>query len=157
MGDLLPLPDELKPQDPIDGQGLKIEISLLSEYEDGRLKFQATSNIPDETPIIFTLKGRKYSAQCNATVSNNTLTSDWFSDKGNSIKDGFYTVELSCPIDRVLPDNVKKIFGERSRNIYGRCVRFDPIGGNTIHFTCGLLIKNKKVQIIDMQQKISEL
>lgn len=157
MGDLLPLPDELKPQDPIDGQGLKIEISLLSEYEDGRLKFQATSNIPDETPIIFTLKGRKYSAQCKATVSNNTLTSDWFSNKGNSIKDGFYTVELSCPIDRVLPDNVKKIFGERSRNIYGRCVRFDPIGGNTIHFTCGLLIKNKKVQIIDMQQKISEL
>ena len=157
MGDLLPLPDELKPQDPIDGQGLKIEISLLSEYKDGKLKFQATSNIPDETPMIFTLKGRKYTAQCKAITSNNTLTSDWFSDKGNPIKDGFYTVELSCPIDRVLPDNVKKIFGERSRNIYGKCVRFDPIGGNTIHFTCGLLVKNKRIQIIDMQQKISEL
>ena len=157
MGDLLPLPDELKPQGPIDGQGLKIEISLLPEYRDGKLKFQASSNIPDETPIIFTLKGRKYSAQCKVIASNNTLTSDWFSDKGNPIKDGFYTMELSCPIDRVLPHNVKKIFGERSRNIYGNCVRFDPIGGNTIHFTCGLLVKNKSIQIIDMLQKLSEL
>ena len=95
--------------------------------------------------------------QCKATTSNSTLISDWFSDKGNSIKDGFYTVELSCPIDKVLPDKIRSIFGERNRNIYGNCVKFDPIGGNTIHFCSGILIKNKNVQIIDLQQKISEL
>ena len=132
MGDLLPLPDELKPIPPVDGQGLKIEVSILSEYNDGKLKFQAISNIPDGTPIIFTLRGKKYTAQCKATTSNSTLISDWFSDKGNSIKDGFYTVELSCPIDKVLPDKIRSIFGERNRNIYGNCVKFDPIGGNTI-------------------------
>ena len=157
MGDLLPLPDELKPLDPIDGKGLKIEISLLSEYDAGKLKFQATSNIPDETPIIFTLKGNKYLAQCKTMTHAHIGISDWFSDRGNAIKDGFYTVELSCPIDRVLPDSIKTIFGERNRNIYGKCVKFDPIGGNTIHFTCGLLVKNKKVQVIDMQQRTSEL
>ena len=157
MGDLLPLPDELKPIPPVDGQGLKIEVSILSEYNDGKLKFQAISNIPDGTPIIFTLRGKKYTAQCKATTSNSTLISDWFSDKGNSIKDGFYTVELSCPIDKVLPDKIRSIFGERNRNIYGNCVKFDPIGGNTIHFCSGILIKNKNVQIIDLQQKISEL
>ena len=121
------------------------------------MRFEVASNIPDQTPIIFTLKGRKYTAQCKTTKNDSLLMSDWFSDKGNAIKNGFYTVEVSCPIDRVLPDNVRKIFGERNRNIYGRCVKFDPIGGNTIHFSCGLLVKNEKVQIIDMQQKISEL
>lgn len=157
MGDLLPLPDELLPQDPIEGLGLMIEVSLLSEYDNGKLRFQANSNIPDGTPIIFTVKGRKYTAQCKDTTINGELISDWFSERGQPIRDGFYTVELSCPIDRVLPDKVKKIFGERNRNIYGRYVKFNPIGGNVIHFSCGLLVKDKKVQTIDMQQKVSEL
>ena len=157
MGDLLPLPDELKPQDPVEGKGLNIEVSLVSDYKDGKLKFQSTSNIPNGTPIIFTLKGIKYLAQSKSTIDNGTSTSDWFSDKGYPIKDGFYMIELSCPIDRVLPDSIKPIFGERNRNIYGKCVKFDPIGGNTIQFSCGIFIKNKKAQIIDMQQRISEL
>lgn len=154
MGDLLPLPDELQPQKPVVGQELEIDGDLTSEYKDGKLRFQATSNIPNETPIIFTLRGRKYAAQCSAVVTDGLLKSDWFSYKGNSIKDGFYTIELSCPIDRALPENIKKIFGERNRNICGKFVKFDPIGGNTIHFSYGLLIKNEKVQVIDMQQKI---
>ena len=59
MGDLLPLPDELKPQDPIDGQGLKIEISLLSEYKDGKLKFQATSEYSRRNPHDIYSQGKK--------------------------------------------------------------------------------------------------
>lgn len=157
MGDLLPLPDELKPQSPIDGQELLIEVSLIPEHSNGKLRFQAISNIPDGTPIIFTLKGKKYTAQCKTTMNDRVLISDWFSDKGNGMNDGFYIVELSCPIDRVLPENIRKIFGERNRNICGNCVKFDPIGGNTIRFSCGLLIKSGKVQLIDMQQKITEL
>lgn len=157
MGDLLPLPDELQPLKPIDGQELTIEVSLHSECNNGKLRFQASTNIPDGTPIIFTLKGRKYSAQCKATINAGTLKSDWFSDKGNQINDGFYTIELSSPINSVLPDNVKMVLGERNRNICGKYVKFDPIGGNTIHFSCGLLIKNERVQIIDMYQRMSEL
>lgn len=66
---------------------------------DGKLKFQATSNIPDETPITFTLKGKKYLAQCQAITNARTLTSDWFSDRGNPIKDGFYTKVEPRPDD----------------------------------------------------------
>lgn len=85
------------------------------------------------------------------------LISEWFSDNGNPLKQGFYTINLTCPIDRVLPSNIQKIFGERNRNIIGNCVKFDPIGGNTIHFSCGLLVKNNNIQVIDMQQRISDL
>lgn len=157
MGDLLPLPKGLAPLDPIPDHELVIEISLKAENNDGKLRFIASSNIPEETPIIFSLRGNKYSAQCKTVVSNNMLISEWFSDNGNPLKQGFYTINLTCPIDRVLPSNIQKIFGERNRNIIGNCVKFDPIGGNTIHFSCGLLVKNNNIQVIDMQQRISDL
>ncbi|MFR5081204.1 MAG: hypothetical protein ACLTEE_00430 [Anaerobutyricum hallii] len=51
------------------------------------------------------------------------------------MKNGFYTIDVSCPIYSVLPEKIKKIFGEeRNRNICGQYVKFEPVGGNTIHF-----------------------
>lgn len=157
MGDLLPLPEELEHKEPVKGQELKIEASLISELHDGKVRFKVTSNIPKGTPLIFTLRGKKYMAQCKLVAGNDVLTSEWFSDKSNPIKNGFYTIEVSCPIDKVLPEDVRKIFGERNRNIYGQCVKFEPIGGNTIRFSYGVMIKSSAVHVIDMQQRISEL
>lgn len=157
MGDLLPLPEELEPMEPIKGEELKIEASVTSELYDGKVRFQVSSNIPEGTPIIFTLSGRNYIAQCKTTLENNILISEWFSDKGSPIKHGFYTLNVSSPISNVLPDNIKKIFGERNRNIYGQYVNFDPIGGNTISFSYGVVIKTNTIQLIDMQQRISEI
>ncbi len=88
MGDLLPLPKEMEPIAPIKGKELAIEISLQVENNNGLLRFQAMSNIPEETPIIFSLTGKKYKAQYKTTVSNSTLISDWFSDHGNPLKQG---------------------------------------------------------------------
>ena len=67
------------------------------------------------------------------------------------------TIDVSCPIYSVLPEKIKKIFCERNRNICGQYVKFEPVGGNTIHFSYGLVLKNSKVQFIDMQQRISAL
>lgn len=157
MGDLLPLPEELEPKQPINGQELKIEASLISEMSGGKIRFQVSSNIPEGTPLVFTLRGKEYTAQCKSVVGNRVLKSEWFSDGGNSIKNGFYTIEISCPIYSVLPEKIKKIFGERNRNIYGHYVKFEPVGGNSIHFSYGLMIKENTVHVIDMQQRISEL
>lgn len=158
MGDLLPLPEELKPKPPIKGQELKIEASLTAEMNNGKIRFQASSNIPEGTPLIFTLQGKKYKAQSKQVAGSNSTISEWFSDKGRPIKSGFYTLEISCPIDKVLPENIRKMFGERNRNIFGPCVNFDPFGGNTIHISYGVLIeKNAVHKIISMQQRISEL
>lgn len=157
MGDLLPLPKELEPKNPIKGQELKIEASIIPELQDGKIRFLITSNIPEGTPMMFTLRGKKYNAQSKSIVNNQSLISEWFSDKGNALKSEFYTVDISCPIDKLLPQDVQKIFGERNRNIYGRYVKFEPITGNTISFSYGLIIRNDEVQVIDMQQRISEL
>lgn len=157
MGDLLPLPEELEPKQPITGQELKIDISLIEEMNKGKIRFQVSSNIPEGTPLMFTLRSKEYMAQCNSVAGNNISRSEWFSDKGNPIKNGFYIVEVSCPIHSVLPTKIKKIFGERNRNIYGKCVKFEPVGGNTIYFSYGITITGNRVHLIDMQQKISEM
>ena len=156
MGDLLPLPEELKPKQPIEGMGLKIEATLTAELKNGKTRFEVYSNIPSETPIIFSLSGRKYNAQCKNVAEERTFSSSWFSDKGQGLKDGYYTLDITCPIGNVLPENVKKVFGDRSRNIYGKYVKFDPIGGNRIHFSYGVVIEKNTVKILDMQKSISE-
>ena len=157
MGDLLPLPEELEPKEPLAGKELMIQVSLTPEYENGKIRISVKSNIPESTPLIFTLKGKKYRAQSKSVVHDGTIISEWFSDHDNPIKEGFYTIEVTCPINNVLPDKVKRIFGERSRNICGSCVKFDPIGGNTIHFSYGLIIRNKDIRTIDMQQEYASI
>ena len=157
MGDLLPLPKELEPEHPMAGQELKIIASLNGEINCGKIKFSVSSNIPDGTPLLFTLRGKGYCAQCKSVVDNGVLVSEWFSDRGDAIKNGCYTVELSSPIYSILPERIQRIFGERNRNIYGSCVKFNPIGGNTIHCSFGLIIKEKSIHVIDFQEKISAL
>lgn len=157
MGDLLPLPEELEPKQPINGQELKIEAFLIWEMNGRKIRFQVSSNIPEGTPLIFTLHGKDYTVQCKSVAGTNVSTSEWFSDGGNPIKNGFYTIGVSCPIYSMLPQKIKKIFGERNRNIYGQYVKFEPVGGNTIHFSYGLMIKENTVHVIDMQQRISAL
>lgn len=157
MGDLLPLPDEMKPQEPIKGMEFEITGSIKAETDNGKLRFILSSNIPKETPLIFSLKGRKYHAKCKVSASNSETLSEWFSDKSNPMKNGFYIIEVTTPIDKVLPKEVQKLFGERNRNIYGRYVKYDPIMGNTISFTYGIMLDSTKITLIDMQQKISEL
>lgn len=104
--------------------------------------------------VVLSLEGKSYKAQCKSIVHDGTIISEWFSDHQNAIKDGFYIIEGTCPINSVLPDSVKSTFGERSRNIYDPCVKFEPIGGNTIRFSYGLIVKNNEIRTIDMQQRI---
>ena len=131
--------------------------TLNGEINCGKIKFSVSSNIPDGTPLLFTLRGKGYCAQCKSVVDNGVLVSEWFSDHGDAIKNGCYTVELSSPIYSILPERIQRIFGERNRNIYGSCVKFNPIGGNTIHCSFGLIIKEKSIHVIDFQEKISAL
>lgn len=86
MGDLLPLPKELEPEHPMAGQELKIIASLNGEINCGKIKFSVSSNIPDGTPLLFTLRGKGYCAQCKSVVDNGVLVSEWFSDHGDAIK-----------------------------------------------------------------------
>lgn len=157
MGDLLPLPEEMRPKEPIMGQEFSVEATMKAECNEGKIRFFLFTNIPEGTPLLFTLHGSKYRSQNKGIVKDSSVTSAWFSDKGEPINNGFYIMSVSSPIFNLLPESVQLIFGERNRNLYGSGVKYDPISGNTIDISFGILVKDNGTRVIDLQKKISEL
>lgn len=145
MGDPLPLSNELAHLKPLLGKELKIDGNLSCEINENVFVFKLTSNMPEDTPLIFSLKGKDYFAQSKSVVNNNVAVSEGFSNKGKMIDEGFYKLDISGPIYSVLPENVKLIFGERNRNLVGENIKFDPIGGNTIKMQFDCLMKEKNI------------
>lgn len=148
MGDPLPLPEELLPLKPIEGCAIEIIGEIKCKYSDGKFSFTVNTNFPDETPVIFTLKGKDYHAQSKGTVISGTVSSEGFSAKHQKLKDGLYKMTVSSPIHSVLPDSVKLIFGDRNRNIVGNNVRFSPIGGNTVELGFDIFIKGTVAETV---------
>jgi hypothetical protein len=148
MGDPLPLSEEMLPLGPLDGCALEINGKLDCINKNGKVRFKLTSNFPDCAPLIFTLTGKDYNAQSKSTVSSNIAESEWFSDHNNSLNDGLYRVEITCPIYNVLPDSVKSVFGERNRNLIGKNIRFDPIGGNTAKLIFHFVVKGGDIPAV---------
>lgn len=149
MGDMLPLPPELSRPEPIVGQEINIGGRLKGWLNDGKLTFSLYSNIPEGTPIIFTLKKGKYVGQSSTTVRKNCTISEEFSKKGKGFWNGRYRLEITSPIHSVLPESIKQRFGDRNRNIVGKNVRFDPIGGKSIMMVFEFLLKEDKVFMIE--------
>lgn len=148
MGVPLPLSDELMPLMPLKGYEINLEGNIQCTFKDKKLYIVFTSDFPDETPLIFTLKGKNYKAQSKASVLAGVATSDGFSSKSCIIDDGLYRLEISSPIYSVLPASVKVILGERNRNLIGKNVKFDPISGNTASLNFNIVIKNNEPTVL---------
>lgn len=148
MGDPLPLANEMMPLMPCSGHEINLEGDIQCDFKNKKLYIVLTSNFPDETPLIFTLKGKNYNAQSKASVLSGVAASEGFSSKSGTIDDGLYRLEISSPIYSVLPTSVKVIFGERNRNLIGLNVKFDPISGNTASLRFNIVIKNNDPTIL---------
>ena len=145
MGDLMPLTEELSPPIPVSGCEININGTIEAELEDGKVRFSLDSNIPKDTPLIFSLYKKNYSAQGKVTVTDDIIKTEWFSFKGKALPDGHYKLHISAPIYSVLPETVKKVFGVRNRNIVGKNIKFDPISGNTISMDFEFIIRDDKI------------
>ena len=145
MGDPLPLEPELSPLPPEIEKELKIGGRIKPILKDGKLIIHLYSNIPEGTPLLFSLSGKTYNSQCKVTASHICTISEEFSKGGNPLWNGFYKLNITCPTHSLLPENIKKVFGERSRNITGDHVVFNPIGGNTINLSYSIQIKSPDV------------
>lgn len=142
MGDFLPLPSELAPLPPIDGKELKIGGRITQKIEGNKIQFILLSNIPKGTPLIFTLKGKGFTAQSSVKAGETKTMSEWFSNSKRDLSNGHYELEITSSINNVLPEPIKSVFGERNRNLSGKHIKFEPIGGNTICMKFNFLLKN---------------
>lgn len=148
MGDPLPLPEELLPLKPVHGCKIEITGDMQCNNKEGKLYFTMHTSFPDETPVIFSLKGRDYSAQSSGKVLLGSVSSDGFSNKGDKLLNGLYKISVSCPIYDVLPDSVKTLVGEKNRNMVGKNVRYNPIGGNIAEISFNVMVRDEETYIV---------
>jgi hypothetical protein len=141
MGDPLPLPSELLPLEPLSGCAIDIDGNLDCIIDKEKVYFRLISNFPDHTPLVFALSNKNYHGQSKANVLSNIAMTEGFTNNNKFLSDGLYKMEITSPINSLLPDTVKLIFGERGRNLVGRNAKFDPIGGNTVKLIFQLALK----------------
>lgn len=142
LGDPLPLSDELLQLEPVSGYEINVDGTIICNIDKYKLYITLKSNFPDETPIIFTLIGKKYRAQSKGVAMSGNVFSEGFTNSNKIISEGLYRLEITSPIYSVLPTSVKIVFGERNRNLVGSNVKFDPISGNTIELSFNIVIKD---------------
>lgn len=148
MGDPLPLPKELLPLNPIAGCEIDITGEIECKFDNEKLYFIMKTSFPNETPVIFSLKGKEYHAQSSGIVTSGIVSSEGLTAKNRKLNDGLYKITASSPINSVLPTSVKLILGDRNRNMIGKNVRFSPIGGNTAELTFNVVIKGTEANIV---------
>ena len=80
--------------------------------------FVITTNLPSETELSLTLKGKGYLAQGKAIVNDGVAISEKFTDKGKQLV-GDFVLEVLMPIPSVQSDYVKHFIGERGEYLSG--------------------------------------
>lgn len=121
---------DIKPT-PEQKQDAKIDVVLdvSVNKNNGKPIFTVNTNLPDETDLMLTLKGNKYTGQTHAIVENGTAVSEAFSSKGKAIS-GKYTLSVSMSEPKLQSDNVRTVIGENGENITGKYVKTSDINNS---------------------------
>lgn len=75
------------------GQRYVAQITIINHG--GSVSFQGATNLADSESILFTLKGRGYSGQANATVTGGQFGTETFTNRGSSLPPGAYSLQLN--------------------------------------------------------------
>lgn len=147
MGDPLPLPERFLEKEPVEDNELNVELNPTGFLDSGKVYFEIVTNLPSETAVMFTLSTRdnKYRAQCKASVINGLIRTDGFSLKGSVLKDGMYLLSMSSPMNDLQPEDVRKILGERGRNLIGEYVKHGSMGGKSIRGSWTVIKSNDQI------------
>ena len=84
--------------------------------------FVIETNLPNETELSLTLKGKGYLAQGEAIVENGRAVSPVFTNRGVALE-GDYTLEVLMPIPSVQSDYVKHFIGENGQYLKGEYIK----------------------------------
>lgn len=142
LGELYPLPDSMKAITPESGKKLKVDFEIDYEVKkDKYISIVGKTTLPKNTNLMITLSNNEinYRAQNKVLVGEDRVFRTKNFKNGNnsdmdSLPAGNYEIDIVVPIVNVQPDEVKVIFGEKSRNLIGDNVNYDEIFGNTVRY-----------------------
>ena len=141
MGTPLPTPESMKPSQPEDGKALEVTFETQAVISDLKtLVIKGKTNLPDKTELMIHLSCPEigYDAGDPTFVSKGQFESSKFSNSTRPLGrlgDGKYVLEISTPTVSVLEEPVKKILGDKGRNMTGELVKFDEVLGNRVVYS----------------------
>ncbi|WP_157793898.1 hypothetical protein [Paenibacillus donghaensis] len=122
---------------------IDVELSISEDVgADNTVTFNGATNLPDGMELMLSLKSDSsfYSAQDNVSVKDGSFISGSFSNNGNGLESGEYTLEATSPTANVQPPNVKELIGDNGSNLKGATVKSDAVWGNTVSVTKNITV-----------------
>jgi hypothetical protein len=147
MGNPLPTPESMKPQQPDENKQLEVTMETEVTVSDLKtLQVKGKTNLPDQTDVMIYISCPEngYEAGDKAVVMGGRFESSWFSNSRrplNRLEDGQYIIEITTPTVQVLDPSVKKVLGEDGRNMTGKLIQFDSVLGNRMIYTTKVYVQ----------------
>lgn len=95
--------------------------------DDGSVLFGVSTNLPEDTTLLVTVKGDNYVGQDKVTIlGNGTGYTSEFSSQGQALK-GKYTVTVSMSLPAFQKEAVRQVVGEKGEHMEGQYVKVDDV------------------------------
>lgn len=124
----------------------EIDVTMNVDIENiqGKVIVNGNTNLPDGMKLMISISNESgYFAQDDSSqVTNRSFKTATFSNGGNALDDGTYTVKVTTPIANVQPSEVIKYVGDAGKNLTGDFVVISEINGNTVEYQEDFLIEN---------------
>lgn len=125
------------------GQRIDPHIQIALEGDNARPVIVGTTNLPKGTKILLTVTrpASQFMAQGKAVVSGvGVFRSPRFSQRGQPLNSGEYTVEVTMPVASVQPREVQAVIGKRGENLSGKLVE-DGLVGIVVSYKTSFIVE----------------
>ncbi|WP_263772848.1 hypothetical protein [Propionivibrio soli] len=125
------------------GSALALNVTLVAKADRGsKPTITGVTNLPDGIDLMITIsrKESQYMAQDKVKVKAGTFRSAEFSQKGNALNPGKYTIEMSMPIAAVQPPNTWPVIGNDGAKLEGPLVKKNSFGGKVVEYKTSMVI-----------------
>ena len=106
-----------------------VKIDESKEIENGKVRFNIKTNLPNNTELMVGLTSMNgdYKGQTKTLVKDGKAQTEWFSDKGEPIKNGKYELSTSMSMPVLQTEEVQKIVGKNGEYMKGNLVQKSSI------------------------------
>jgi len=116
---------------------LVVKIEPTAIWEGNGIKFDITTNLPDESELMLTLSAGDFNTdetwrgQTKVTINNGFAESDGFSQSGDKLS-GDYDLCISMSLPSLQSDAVRAVIGEQGEHMTGPLVDKSSVGDSKV-------------------------
>ena len=116
-------------------QEIHVELDVVySLHGDGRVSFDISTNLPDSTSLMLTLRGDDGSTrQTHIVIESGVATSELFGGPDNTpIAQGSYVLTVTMSLPGLQDVSVREVMGSNGEALVGDLVEESSVGGNIV-------------------------